>query len=203
LTPLRAFAHQMPHYYVQSLGAAVSHPDTNEYAAFAQDTIHVTDHLGLTLGVRYDVQTFATKYLKTNPLWPDSGKVPLDLNNFAPRAGISYSFGNDRPLVARVSYGMFYPRIPQIYNSTIETDNGLTPNAIFLNRTQFAAQQVFPQYPFPLVSYAPLALSCDVPSNLAEFAESDISAFAHNYRTPEIHQVSASLEHEVAHRVVR
>jgi hypothetical protein len=202
LTPLRAFAHQVPHYYVQSLGAAVSHPDTNEYAAFAQDTIHVTDHLGLTLGVRYDVQTFATKYLKTNPLWPDSGKVPLDLNNFAPRAGVSYSFGNDRPLVARVSYGMFYPRIPQIYNSTIETDNGLTPNAIFLNRTQFAAQQVFPQYPFPLVNCAPLALSCDVPSNLAQFAESDISAFAHNYRTPEIHQVSASLEHEVAHRVV-
>jgi outer membrane receptor protein involved in Fe transport len=175
---------------------------TNEYAAFAQDTIHVTDHFGLTLGVRYDLQTFATKYLKTNPLWPDSGKVPLDLNNFAPRAGISYSFGNDRPLVARVSYGMFYPRIPQIYNSTIETDNGLTPNSIFLNRTQFAAQQVFPQYPFPLVNCAPLALSCAVPSNLAQFAESDISAFAHDYRTPEIHQVSASLEREVAHRVV-
>jgi hypothetical protein len=202
LTPLRAFAHQVPHYYVQSLGSAVSHPDTNEYAAFAQDTIHVTDHLGLTLGVRYDLQTFATKYLKTNPLWPDSGKVPLDLNNFAPRAGISYSFGNDRPLVARLSYGMFYPRIPQIYNSTIETDNGLTPNSIFLNRTVAAAQQVFPQYPFPLVNCSPLALSCDVPSNLAQFAESDISAFAHNYRTPEIHQISASLEHEVAHRVV-
>jgi outer membrane receptor protein involved in Fe transport len=54
----------------------VSHPDTNEYAAFAQDTIHVTDHFGLTLGVRYDLQTFGTKYLETNPLWPDSGKGP-------------------------------------------------------------------------------------------------------------------------------
>jgi len=202
LTPLRAFAHQVPHYYVQSIGTAVSHPDTNEYAAFAQDTIHATDHLGLTVGVRYDLQTFATKYLKTNPLWPDSGKVPLDLNNFAPRAGISYSFGNERPLVARVSYGMFYPRIPQIYNSTIETDNGLTPNSIFLNRTISAAQQVFPQYPYPLVTCAPLMPSCDVPSSLAQFAESDISAFAYNYRTPEIHQVSASLEREVAHRVV-
>jgi hypothetical protein len=202
LTPLRAYAHRMPHYYVQSVGSAVSHPDTNEYAAFAQDTIHVTDHLGLTLGVRYDLQTFVTKYLKTNPLWPDSGKVPLDLNNFAPRAGVSYSFGNDHPLVARVSYGMFYPRIPQIYNSTVETDNGLSPNTIFLNQTNFFARQVFPQYPYPLVNCAPLAPSCSVPANLAQFAESDISAFSRNYRTPEIHQASASMEREVAHRVI-
>jgi hypothetical protein len=35
-----------------------------------------------------------------------------------------------------------------------------------------------------------------------QFAESDISAFSHNYRTPEIHQASLSLEREVAHRVV-
>jgi len=81
--------HQVPHYYVQRLGSAVSHPNTNEFAAFAQDTIRVNEHLGLTAGVRYDLQTFATKYLKSNPLWPDSGKVSLDLNNFAPRAGIS------------------------------------------------------------------------------------------------------------------
>jgi outer membrane receptor protein involved in Fe transport len=90
----------------------VSHPDSNDYAAFAQDTMRVTTHMGLSLGVRYDVQTFSRKYLKTNPLWPDSGKVPLDLNNFAPRAGISYAFGEQRPLVTRVAYGMFYPRIP-------------------------------------------------------------------------------------------
>lgn len=202
LTPLRAYAHNVPHYYVQGLGPAVSHPDTNEYAAFVQDTIRVTDHFGVTLGVRYDVQTFTTKYLKTNPLWPDSGKVPLDLNNFAPRAGISYAFGNDRPLVARIAYGMFYPRIPQIYNSAIETNNGLTPNSIFLNNTNFFAQQVFPQYPFPLIQCAPLAASCAVPSNLAQFSESDISSFAHNYRTPEIHQASFSLEREIARRVV-
>ena len=202
LTPLRAYAHQVPHYYVQNFGPAVSHPDTNEYAAFLQDTLRVSDHFDLTLGVRYDVQTFATKYLKTNPLWPDSGKVPLDLNNFAPRAGIAYAFGGDHPLVARLAYGMFYPRIPQIYNSAIETNNGLMPNSIFLNNTNFFAQQVFPQYPFTLIHCAPLAVSCSVPSNLAQFAESDISSFAHNYRTPEIHQASLSLEREVGKRII-
>ena len=41
LSPLRAYAHEIPHYYLQNFGSAASHPDTNEYAAFAQDTIRV------------------------------------------------------------------------------------------------------------------------------------------------------------------
>jgi|SRR5579864_6729 len=202
LTPLRAYAHQVPHYYIQRVGSAVSHPDTDEYAAFAQDTIRATEHVGISLGVRYDLQTFATKYLRTNPLWPDSGKVPLNTKNFAPRVGLSYSFGHERPLVARAAYGLFYTRIPQIYNSTVETDNGLTPNSIFLNQTNYYARQIFPQYPNPLVSCTPLASFCAAPADLMQFAESDISAFADNFRTPEVHQASLTLEKEVANRVV-
>ncbi|HEY7354020.1 MAG TPA: TonB-dependent receptor [Terriglobales bacterium] len=202
LTPLRAYAHQVPHYYFQDFGPAVSHPDTNEYAAFAQDMVRVTDHFDVSLGVRYDLQTFVTKYLKTNPLWPDSGKVPLNTKNFAPRVGLSYSFGNNRPLVARVSYGLFYPRIPQIYNSVVETRNGLMPNSIFLNQTNFYAGQVFPQYPFSLVNCALLATVCSVPPSLMQFAESDISAFSRNFRSPEVHQASLALEREIANRVV-
>jgi len=202
LTPLRAYAHQMPHYYVQSLGTAESHPDSNDYAAFVQDTMRVTGHLGITLGVRYDLQTFSTKYLKTNPLWPDSGKVPLDLNNFAPRIGFSYAIGDQTPTVIRAGYGLFYPRIPQIYNSVVETDNGLTANSIFLNKTSFYAQQVFPQYPYALVNCAPLATSCTAPANLQPFVSSNISAFSHDYRTPEVHQASLTVEREVGHRIV-
>ncbi len=202
LTPLRAYAHQVPHYYFQSFGAAVSHPDTNEYAGFAQDVIRATDHFAVSLGTRYDLQTFTTKYLKTNRLWPDSGKVPLNTKNFAPRVGLSYSFGDERPLVVRASYGLFYPRIPQIYNSAIETGNGLAPNLIFLNQTNFYAQQVFPQYPVPLVSCPILAASCVVPASLKQFAESDISSFARNFRSPEVHQASLSLEREITNRVI-
>ena len=36
----------------------MSHPNSNEYAAFAQDTVRVNEHLSLTAGVRYDLQTF-------------------------------------------------------------------------------------------------------------------------------------------------
>ncbi len=100
LTPLRAYAHEVPHYYIQNFGSAVTHPDTNEYAAFVQDTIRVTQHFALNLGVRYDLQTFTTKGLVSNPLWPDSGKVPFNPYNFAPRVGLAYAFGEHRPLVS-------------------------------------------------------------------------------------------------------
>ncbi len=124
--PLRAYAHEVPHYYLQNFGSATSQPNTNEYAAFAQDTIRVTDHLAVNLGVRWDLQTFTTAGLLSNPLFPPSGKVPFQPYNFAPRAGFAYSFGKARPLVVRAGYGIFYVRIPQIYNSVIQTDNGIT-----------------------------------------------------------------------------
>lgn len=76
LSPLRAYAHEVPHYYLQNFGGASSNPNTNEYAAFAQDTIRVTDHLAVNLGVRWDLQTFSTAGLLSNPLFPPPAKSP-------------------------------------------------------------------------------------------------------------------------------
>src|SRR5208337_5395709 len=105
LTPLRAYAHDVPKYYTQNFGTAISHPDSNEYAGFVQDTVRVTKHFAVSLGGRYDLQTFTTKGLVSNPLWPGSGKVPFNPHNFSPRIGLAYSFGEARPLVVRAGYG--------------------------------------------------------------------------------------------------
>ena len=201
LTPLRAFAHQVPRYYIQSFGSAVTHPDTNEYAAFLQDTLRVTAHLALSLGTRYDLQTFTTKGLLTNPLWPSSGKVPFDSNNIAPRIGLAYSAGNDRPLVIRAGFGLFYTRIPQIYTSTVQSDNGITSGTLFLRNTDFFDRQIFPRYPAALVSCAVTASSCAAPSSILSHIQSDISAFAPDFETPSVEQASLSLEREVASRL--
>jgi len=201
LTSLRAYAHQVPHYYLQNFGSATTHPDTNEYSAFAQDTTRVVRHLALSIGVRYDLQTFTTKGLTPNPLWPDAGKVPLDPRNFGPRVGLAYSMGRNRPLVVRAGYGLFYTRIPQIYNSAVASHNGLSGNYLFLNNTHYYDHQVFPQYPNPLVSCGLLASACEPPASLQQFTQSDISAFSVNFRTPEVHQASLSLQKELADRV--
>ena len=182
--PLRAYAHQVPHYYLQNFGSATSHPNTNEYAAFAQDTVRVTDHLAVNLGVRWDLQTFTTAGLISNPLFPPSGKVPFQPYNFAPRAGLAYSFGKTRPLVVRAGYGIFFVRIPQIYNSVIQTENGITDASLFLNNTDYYDHQVFPTYPNPLVACPIMAATCSLPAGFTEGVTNEVSAFATNFVTP-------------------
>ncbi len=145
ITPLRAYAHAVPRYYIQDFGNAVTHPDTREYAFFAQDNIRLTDHLAVTLGLRYDLQTFRSDGLVSNPLWPDSGRVPTDRNNVAPRVGFAYSIGDSTPIVVRGGFGLFYPRIPQIYNSAVEIQNGLARD--FCVRTRFPDTDRVPRQP--------------------------------------------------------
>src|SRR5579863_5910495 len=200
LSPLRAYAHGVPKYYIQNFGNMASHPDTNEYSAFLQDTIRVTDHLALSIGARYDLQTFTTKGLVTNSLWPDSGKVPIDPYNFAPRVGFAYSIGNRKPLVVRAGYGWFYTRIPQIYTSAIATENGLESANLFLNNSNFYDHQIFPQYPNPLVNCPVTQTTCTLPPGLAQHTQGNISAFSPNFNTPKVEQASLSIEREVSHR---
>jgi hypothetical protein len=201
LTPLRAYAHDVPKYYIQNFGSQSSNPDTNEYSGFLQDTIRATSHLAISLGARYDLQTFTKKGLLTNPLWPDSGKIPFNPNNVAPRVGLAYSFGNERPLVVRAGYGWFYTRIPQIYTSTIATDNGFSSVNLFLNNSNYYDHQVFPQYPNPLVNCPLSATSCTLPASLAQYSQGGVSAFSPNFKTPKVEQASLSIEQEVAHRL--
>src|SRR5579872_304128 len=200
LTPLRAYAHEVPHYYLQNFGSAASHPDTKEYAAFAQDTVRVTNRLAVNLGVRWDLQTFTTAGLVSNPLFPPSGKVPFQPYNFAPRAGLAYSFGEKRPLVVRAGYGIFYIRIPQIYNSVIQTQNGITDSQVFLNNTDYYDRQVFPSYPNPLVSCPLYAANCELPESFTQGVTHNVSAFASNFVTPRVQQSSVTFEREVVDR---
>ena len=201
LTPLRAYAHEAPKYYIQNFGTAVSRPDTNEYAGFVQDSVRVTNHLALSVGARYDLQTFARRGLTTNPLWPDSGKVPYEPYNFAPRIGWAYSIGDMKTLVIRGGYGWFYTRIPQIYTSTIATDNGLSSQNLFLDNSDYYDHQVFPQYPNPLVDCPVSASSCSLPKGLAQFAQAGISSFSPNFKTPKVEQASLGMEREIARRI--
>ena len=198
MTPLRAYAHGVPRYYFQDFGNAVAHPDTREYAFFAQDTIRVTSHLALSLGVRYDLQTFRSDGLVSNPLWPDSGKVPTDTNNVAPRVGFAYSIGDARPVVIRGGFGMFYTRIPQMYNSAVEIDNGLQRSHLYVENRQ--GTKLFPSYPDPIADCAPGAQSCPAPAGLGALLTTEISAFPSNFQTPVVRQGSLTVEKEVWER---
>jgi hypothetical protein len=203
LTPLRAYAHDVPRYYVQNFGSAGSRPDTNEYSLFAQDTLRVSDHMALMLGLRYDLQTFRTDGLTSSPYWPDAGKIPVDTNNFGPRIGFSYALGHTRPLVIRGGYGLFYTRIPSIYTSEIEMANGLNRTHLLLDNADQADHRLMPAYPTPLVSCALTADACAAPADpdITSRLTTEISAFGRKFQTPFVQQTSLTVEREVAERL--
>jgi len=175
----------------------VSHPNSNDYAGFVQDTVRLTPHFTLSLGARYDLQTFSKTGMESNPLWPGAGKMPLKETNFAPRLGIGYAFGTDHPLMVRAGFGIFYTRIPQIYQSAVVNDNGLSDNFLSLDNTDFYQNQVFPSYPNAAVNCSPGPVSCTLPAAWQQYATSEIAAFAPDFKTPRVQQGSLSLEREL------
>ena len=200
LTPLRAYAHGVPRYYIQNFGRATTHPGTKEYAAFAQDTLRLRENLNVSLGVRYDLQSFSESGMLSNPLWPQSGRVPKATNDFAPRFGFSWSLGDDRPLVIRGGFGVFYARIPQIYISALATNNGINSYNLILDSAKLQDRPYFPTYPNPLAACSESANVCPPPPGILSYLNGDVSAFAPNYRTPQVQQSSLSIERELARR---
>ena len=153
LTPLRAYAHQVPHYYLQSFGPSVTHPDTNEYAGFLQDTIRVSDHLRSEPGCALRPADFHHERLAIESAV--AGRRPSALQHRQLRARASALHtpsGTSGRWWFAPDFGLFYTRIPQIYTSTIQSENGLAGNFLFLNNNNFFDHQIFPQYPNPLVN---------------------------------------------------
>ena len=145
LTPLRAYAHDVPRYYMQDFGTAVSHPNSRSYSAFLQNNFRVTHSLTVNAGVRYDLQTFEVPGLVNNPLYAPSGQIPTNTNNFSPRVGFTYAIGARHPIVVRGGFGRFYSLVPAMYASKVETDNGLTQGQLFLDAMNPANAAVFPK----------------------------------------------------------
>jgi len=215
LTPLRAWAHtvmpswnadagswtgpsaNLARYYVQNFGNPVSHPDSNDYAAFVQDTVRLTKRLSASLGVRYDFQTFSKAGMVSNPLWPLAGQMPEPNKNLAPRIGLAYAIGDHRPVVVRAGFGIFYTLIPQIYQSAVMNDNGVTDQFLSLDNTDYYQNQVFPTYPNVAVNCPRGPVTCTLPASWQQYATNEVAAFGPGFKTPRVQQGSLRLEREL------
>ena len=72
--------------------------DHNSYGFFGQDEWKAAQKLTLTYGLRYDFETYPTKFVQRN-----------DLNNFQPRVGFAYAFS--ARTVVRAGFGIFNDRL--------------------------------------------------------------------------------------------
>jgi outer membrane receptor protein involved in Fe transport len=188
-----SFGNNAPTAFTQNFAGAgttggTTHPDSSDYAFFAQDDLRLTSKLTLNLGVRYDYQKLACpKVQNTDPLLLSNGldtsRCPSDKNNIAPRLGFSYAL--DEKTVIRGGYGIFYARTPAIVLGTAHSQNGINVTGInFTSAAAIAAAGLV----YPNILAAPPA---------GTSANPNLYLFDKNYQQPFVHQARAGIEREV------
>jgi len=138
--------------FTQTFGNPVWDGNSQDFALFAQDEIHVTPKLTISPGVRFE-HTALPQPAPPQPLgslnipadWPDTAKLHYKASNIAPRFGIAYAL--DSKTVIRAGYGIFYNRyITQIVGGLAKGNGSYQPSYTFSSTVpaQFAAGPVFP-----------------------------------------------------------
>ncbi len=188
-----AFANNAPSAYTQNFAGAnttggTTEPNLSEYGFYAQDDVRVTPKLTLNLGVRYDYEALACPPV-TNPdtlllnNGINTGNCPKDKNNFAPRAGFSYS--PDEKTVVRGGFGLFYARTPAIVLGTAHSQNGINVTGVNLTAAQLTTLGL--SYP-NILTVVPTVGS----------ANPNLYYFAPDYVQPYVEQGRLGVERELA-----
>jgi hypothetical protein len=138
--------------------------------------------------MRYEYQQMPDPQLP-NPLEPRTGVFPSDKNNFGPRIGFAWSFGDQNENVIRSGYGMFYGRITNSALSNAITNTGLA-----------AGQRTFSSGPSSLTPFYADTLS-SFPAG-ATAGVPDIVVFQPGAQNPRIHQLDVVYEREIARNTV-
>lgn len=168
---------------------AETKPNITEIAAFVQDEWRVRRNVTVSLGFRYDLQSFAQGQFK-NPdaeliaAGIDTTLVPKDGNNVAPRLGLSWS--PDPKTVVRAGYGLFYGRTPSIMVATAHSGNGRNVQTYTLTGA------AVPTYPNRFASLD------EVLARGGTAPKPSISVFDSAFENPEVHQASAGIERALA-----
>ena len=108
------------------------------------------------------------------------------------------AFGDDRLVSdgARGIWNFLYPHPADLSVVCDWLGYRLSDNFLSLDNTDFYQHQVFPVYPNAAVN-CPRPVACAVPAAWQQYATSEVSAFAPDFKTPRVQQASLSLEREV------
>ncbi len=92
--------------------------NTIEWAVFAQDAWQLTPKLNLTVGLRYDLQSFRDSPTPVvdveRAFGVRTGFAPTDKNNFSPRLMLTYDPNADGRMVIRGGAGYLYGLVPNV-----------------------------------------------------------------------------------------
>jgi hypothetical protein len=154
------------------------------YSFFGQDQYRVNSHLTLNYGARYDLQVLPQP--KTcNPDLSLTCHIPYSKNNFAPRVGFAYGFGDKSATVVRGSFGLFYIQADLLDVSEAFASNGITRPFLVVVGPAFGNTN-------PLVTY---------PNSLSAFPTGaggtpSVVVFSPTFRSPYVEQANVAVEHQ-------
>ncbi|HUO61403.1 MAG TPA: TonB-dependent receptor, partial [Candidatus Acidoferrales bacterium] len=174
--------------YTQGFGDPKWSFGTWDSAAFVQDDWRVARRLLLSFGLRYDRERLPSPQ-NPNPLLPLSQHFSMDGNNLGPRFGFAWDIFGSGKTSLRGGYGIFYGQLP---NSTLSAAIDQTGTQQSQRTYMYTGYQqngpMFPNY----VANDPYS-SGDA---------GNVVVLAHHFQLPQIHQVSLSLEQQVAKKTV-
>ena len=81
------------------------------YGVFMQDKWKINNRLTASVGVRWDAEILPIEE-KDNPKFSSPDDYPRDMNNFAPRLGLTWSVDDEGRSVVRGGWGQFYQKTP-------------------------------------------------------------------------------------------
>jgi hypothetical protein len=172
--------------------------DNTHIAGFIQDDWSLSSRLQLNLGLRYEVDSEVNNQSRVDELNPIV--LPLvrderqrDLNNFGPRLGFAWN-ANDRGLLVRGGYGLYYDRIVlQIQSLERGLDGRALPievragNVFFLD----SATGQFPRF-------APSSASPFGGFVLPGAGASGINIIDPHLQNPSVHEFHLGVEQDIA-----
>ena len=166
--------------FTQQFGNPIKNLRTTDINFYAQDTWKLSRKVTFSYGLRYE-KSWLPQPTITNPDWPQTGSIPQQNKNFAPRVSLSYSV-DDRTVI-RAGYGIFYARIHGNMLDTLFLGNGKYQTAISVGPSE-AGAPVFPNI-LP-------ASGIDLPAGTIALQFADPKSF----RAPYSQQGTLALEHQ-------
>lgn len=102
--------------FTQSIGREFHQADVVQQGYFIQDDFRPSDRLKINAGLRYEY--FRRPKGLLNPDLPQTGVIPQDRTNWAPRLGIAYDPQGDGKTVLRAGGGVYYNvTVAQTFNN--------------------------------------------------------------------------------------
>ncbi len=136
--------------YTQAFGNRAVDATLQDLDFYAQDQYRIVPNLTLYYGVRYE-HTFIQQPPLANPDYPQTGRIPQDNLNFAPRVGFAWNLNNNRTVI-RSGYGIYYARYPGAMINSLFTTNNLYQETLSVQTSNAAQLPLGPIFPNLLTS---------------------------------------------------